>query len=228
MNMSKSILNCIKMDIDTLKELLLKIRIQLRKQQKEKWNRSLSFEEELFDRWERAKFLGFGTGTSIHQSSMVYGDVKVGKDTWIGPYTILDGSGGLEIGDNCSISTGVQIYSHDSVEKRVSDRRAKVTRDKTTIDNSCYIGPMAVIRKGITISNNSIIGAYSYVNKSVSPYTIVAGIPAKKIGKLKVNDKGQVEYIYKKEKDKFLANEKEIDKLKKKIEELEKRIKKDE
>ena len=81
----------------------------------DKWQRTLPFGDYIVDRWERARVLGFGEGTSIYDSSVVLGEVKVGKNTWIGPFTVLDGSGGLEIGSNCSISSGVQIYSHDSI-----------------------------------------------------------------------------------------------------------------
>ena len=62
------------------------------------YNRMLPFGDYLIDRWEKAKFLGFGEGTSIYDNVLVIGDVKVGKNTWIGPNVILDGSGGLEIG----------------------------------------------------------------------------------------------------------------------------------
>ena len=81
----------------------------------EKFNRSLPFNELLFDRWEKAAALGFGEGTSVFDSCIVLGNVSVGKNTWIGPNTILDGSGKLSIGDNCSISANVQLYSHDTV-----------------------------------------------------------------------------------------------------------------
>src|SRR4030095_3957719 len=70
----------------------------------QQFNRSLPFSEEIFDRWERAKKLGFGEGSSIYDSSYVFGEVKVGKNTWVGPFTIIDGSGKLEIGDHCTIS----------------------------------------------------------------------------------------------------------------------------
>src|SRR5215470_17429208 len=83
---------------------------KLRSDTQARWQRDLPFEELLFDRWERAKNLGFGEASSIYHSSYVYGQVDVGKNTWIGPHTVLDGSGGLTIGDNCSISAGVQIY----------------------------------------------------------------------------------------------------------------------
>lgn len=90
-----------------------------------KWDRSLPFCETIVNRWQRAKILGFGEGSSIYNSSFVFGNVKVGKHTWIGPFTIIDGSGGLEIGNYCSISSGVHIYSHDTTKWAVSGGKEK-------------------------------------------------------------------------------------------------------
>src|SRR5215218_4042343 len=64
----------------------------------ERWQRNLPLADYLVDRWEKARRLGFGAGSSIYDSSLVLGHVKVGENTWIGPFTVLDGSGGLEIG----------------------------------------------------------------------------------------------------------------------------------
>ena len=80
-----------------------------------KFSRTLPFGDYVVDRWEKARLLGFGEGTSIYDSALVLGDVSVGENTWIGPGTILDGTGGLSIGSFCSISAGVQIYTHDTV-----------------------------------------------------------------------------------------------------------------
>ena len=80
-----------------------------------KFKRTLPLADYIVDRWEKAKVLGFGEGASIYDSVLVIGDVKVGAKTWIGPFVVLDGSGDLEIGAYCSISAGVQIYSHDSI-----------------------------------------------------------------------------------------------------------------
>lgn len=58
------------------------------------FNRSLSLQDAIFNRWERAERLGFGKGANIYNSASVFGDVSVGENTWVGPSVILDGSGG--------------------------------------------------------------------------------------------------------------------------------------
>ncbi len=146
---------------------------------KEKFNRSLPFNELVFDRWERAKGLGFGQGTSIYDSSLVFGEVAVGDNTWVGPHTILDGSGGLSIGNNCSISANVQIYSHDSVEWATSGGVAAYGYDKTEVGNNCYIGPNTVIAKGVVLGDGCVVGANSFVNKSFEANSKIGGNPAK-------------------------------------------------
>lgn len=128
-----------------------------------RYKRKLPFGEYVVDRWEKAQLLGFGEGTSIYDSSYVYGDVLVGKNCWIGPYTILDGSGGLSIGNNCSISAGVQIYSHDTVQWAITGGEAERATARTQIGDNCYIGPNTVIAKGVTIGSGCIVGAGSLV-----------------------------------------------------------------
>lgn len=146
------------------------------------WNRTLPFGEYVVDRWEKAQRLNFGEGTSIYDSSVVIGDVSVGRNTWIGPFTILDGSGGLTIGDNCSISAGVQIYTHDSVQWAVSGGQNAVERAPTRIGSRCYIGPNAVIAKGVTIGDGCIVGANSLVLADIPAGSKAVGSPCRVIG----------------------------------------------
>ena len=162
-----------------------------------KWERLLPFNEMIIDRWDKARRLGFGEGTSIYDSTLVFGDVKVGKLTWIGPFTILEGSGGgIVIGDYCSISTGVQIYTHDSVKWAVSGGKIEYEKAPTHIGNCVYIGPLSVIAKGVKIGDHCIIGAYSYVDKDIPDFSIVRGQPAKIVGRVRLNENGEVEYEY--------------------------------
>jgi acetyltransferase-like isoleucine patch superfamily enzyme len=147
------------------------------------YSRSLPFNELISDRWEKAKELGFGNGCSVYDSSCVFGDVSVGENTWVGPFTILDGTGGLQIGSYCSISAGVQIYTHDTVEWAVSGGKQPYVYAPTKIGDNCYIGPNTIIVKGVTIGDGCIIGANSFVDKSFPAGSKMAGNPAKDIKK---------------------------------------------
>lgn len=146
---------------------------------KKEFNRVVSAGDYLFDRWEKARYLGFGEGTSIYDSAIVIGDVDVGKQTWIGPFVVLDGSGGLNIGSYCSISAGTQVYSHDSIEWATSGGKSEYQYEETTIEDNCYIGPNVIVQKGVIIGRGSIVGANSFVNKSIPPGSKAVGSPIK-------------------------------------------------
>jgi len=165
-----------------MKKYLIRAFSYLRYLKKKRYNRVLPVSELLTDRWEKARFLGFGENTSVYDLCYVFGDVKVGENTWIGPFTILDGSGGLVIGNNCSISAGVHIYTHDSVKWAQDSGREPYVYEKTVIGNNCYLGPNVVISKGVTLGDGCIVGANSFVNRSWGPNSKIAGNPAKEIG----------------------------------------------
>ena len=144
--------------------------------------RSLPFGDYVVDRWEKARLLGFGDGSSIYDSSLVIGDVRVGENTWIGPFTVLDGSGGLEIGSNCSISAGVQLYSHDTVERSLSGGSLPSVRTFTKIGSCCYLGPNVIVAKGVTIGDRVIVGANSLVNRDLPAGVKAFGTPCRVVG----------------------------------------------
>ena len=161
----------------------------------ERWNRSLPFPDEVFDRWERAAFLGFGEGASVYQSSVIIGDVTVGEGTWVGPNTILDGSAGLKIGAHCSISAGVQIYTHQTVAWSLSGGVADPARAPVTIGDRCYLGPAAIVSMGLKIGDQSVVGAGSFVNRDVPARSVVFGTPARVVGQVVESD-GAFELVY--------------------------------
>lgn len=176
-------------DLKTLHE-------KLRKKMRKDWNRVLPFEELLFDRWENAKFLKAKEGTSVYSNCYIYGKVIIGKNTWIGPYTLLDGSGGkLSIGNFCSISSGVQIYTHQTVKWALTGGKVSYEKKGTTIEDCCYLGPYSVVTMGTKIGKCSVIGAHSLVNSDIPPYSIAFGIPARIVGKVEING-NNVNYRY--------------------------------
>jgi acetyltransferase-like isoleucine patch superfamily enzyme len=148
-----------------------------RNETRDRWNRVLPIGDYLSDRHEKARYLGFGQGSTIYDSSIVIGDVRVGENTWIGPFTILDGSGGLEIGSFCSISAGVQIYTHDTVDWATSGGGTAPHYEPTIIGSNVYLGPNVIVSRGVTIGSGSIIGANSFVNKSIPANSRAWGSP---------------------------------------------------
>jgi len=164
-----------------------------------KYRRFVPFGDMVSDRWDKASKLGFGEGTSIYDSSLILGDVKVGKNTWIGPQTVLDGySAPLTIGDYCSISSGVQIYTHNTVKWSITGGAHKNESAPVAIGSCVYIGPGTIISKGVTIGEHVIIGACSYVDKPIPDFSVAWGQPARIIGKIEMNDDGtdySIKYI---------------------------------
>ena len=172
-------------NLNTLLEQLRALWSGLQRGMMQKWKRTLPMADYIIDRWEKARVLGFGEGTSIYDSSLVLGNVTVGKNTWIGPFTVLDGSGGLQIGDNCSISAGVQIYSHDTVDWAISGGKVGGTKDPVTVGSNCYIGPNAILAKGVSVGDGCIIGANSLVLTDIPPDSKAYGTPCRIYGSVR-------------------------------------------
>jgi acetyltransferase-like isoleucine patch superfamily enzyme len=152
---------------------------RLQAEKMRRFNRRVSVGDLLTDRHENAAAYGWGEGSTCYDNVLVIGAVKVGSRTWIGPNVILDGSGILEIGDNCSISAGVQIYTHDTVRWAISNGGVGADHSQTKIGNRVYIGPNTVIQRGVTIGDGAIIGAMSFVNRDVPPGARAWGTPAR-------------------------------------------------
>ena len=117
----------------------------------------------------------------------VVGSPIVGAGTWIGAFPVIDGSGGLTIGEGCDISSGVQIYTHSSARRCVSGRRYnEVEREPVHIGDRVFIGAGAVVNMGVTIGDEAVIGAGAVVTKNVAARTVVAGVPARVVASVEL------------------------------------------
>ena len=124
----------------------------------------------------------------------VTGDPDVGAGTWIGAFTVIDGSGGLTIGRGCDISSGAQIYTHSSVRRCVSGRAVtEVERAPVRIGDHVFIGAGAVVLMGVVIGDSAVVGAGAVVTADVAARTVVAGVPARPTGRV-VLDGDQVRF----------------------------------
>jgi acetyltransferase-like isoleucine patch superfamily enzyme len=125
---------------------------------------------------------------AYNEDAWIVGDPDIGEGTWIGPFTHLDGSGGLRIGAGCDISTGAQIYTHSTARRCVSARAYNIVdRASTILGDHVFVGAGAVILMGVTVGNGAVIGAGAVVTGDVAPYTVVAGVPARTIANVVVD-----------------------------------------
>ena len=134
--------------------------------------------------------------SKYNETTWIVGNPDIGKGTWIGAFTVIDGSGGLKIGKECDISSGVHIYTHSTAKRCVSGEkfskdgsidRKSIEKKQVKIGNNTFIGANSTILMGVAIGKHSIIGAGSVVTKNIPDYSVAAGTPAKVIGKIIIN-----------------------------------------
>lgn len=117
-------------------------------------------------------------GTDIRSGAKLH----IGKGSIIGDNSVLDARNGIEIGRDVNFSSGVQIWteqhSHaDPYFRCLSDRSYRVR-----VEDHAWIGPRVIVLHSVTIGKGAVVAAGAVVTKDVEPYSIVAGIPARKIG----------------------------------------------
>lgn len=176
---------------------LRRLQEALRAQTLDKYRRMNPFVEDLFDWKERGAFwAGENKDVTIYNSAVVLGDVSIGQGTWVGPNSALDGTGGLSIGAFCSISSGVQIVTHDTVKWALSGGKVPPEVAPIRIGDRCYIGSHAVITKGVRIGSHCIIGAGAVVTRDIPSFSIVAGVPGRIIGRVIMGADGDISLTY--------------------------------
>src|SRR5919106_5011767 len=95
-------------------------------------------------------------------------NLKLGKKTDIGAFTYLNAKYGVEIQDEVQIGSHCSIYTVSTID----DKHGKIT-----IKRNARIGSHSVIMPGVTVGENSIIGAFSFVNKDIPNNVIALGVP---------------------------------------------------
>ena len=105
----------------------------------------------------------------------------IGNNVGVSPNLTLFVRGSVEIGDEVIIGPNVTIVSENHIFKDIntSIRNQGTKRFGVKIGNNVWIGAGATILDGVTIGEGSIVAAGAVVTKSIEPFTIVGGVPAK-------------------------------------------------
>jgi acetyltransferase-like isoleucine patch superfamily enzyme len=108
------------------------------------------------------------------------GGISIGRNSYVGPNSVLFGAGGITIADAVLISPGVVITSQQhSFEVRAIDIRDQPLRfAEIAIERNVWIGSNATVLPGVRIGHGSVIGAGAVVARDVAPMSVAVGVPA--------------------------------------------------
>lgn len=96
--------------------------------------------------------------------------LELGLNTDIGAFTYINAKYGVEIQEKVQIGSHCSIYSWSTIDNK---------QGKVTIKTNAKIGSHSVIMPGITVGINSIVGAFSFVNKDIPDNVTAWGVPIK-------------------------------------------------
>jgi len=112
--------------------------------------------------------------------------ICIGDNVFIGNNTEFNISDRINIGNNCLIAAGCRFVDHNhGLEKKSLIRNQIVPKQEINLENDVWLGCNVVVLKGVSIGEGAVVGAGSVVTKSIPPYEIWGGVPAKKISERK-------------------------------------------
>lgn len=97
-------------------------------------------------------------------------NLELGKKTDIGAFTYINAKYGVKIEDNVQVGSHCSIYSWSTIDNK---------KGKVTLKKNAKVGSHSMIMPGVTIGENSIVGAFSFVNKDIPENVVAYGIPVK-------------------------------------------------
>lgn len=106
-------------------------------------------------------------------------NIHIGEGTVIGDKAILDGRSGIKIGKNVNFSTGVWIWTN---QHKVNDISFGIEGKPVIIEDRVWLSNRTIILPGVTVGEGAVVAAGAVVTKSVEPFVIAGGVPARKIG----------------------------------------------
>jgi acetyltransferase-like isoleucine patch superfamily enzyme len=133
-----------------------------------------------FKNWEYPE-IEDGKPTKYHWVVQYKDNLKLGYKTDIGAFTYINAKNGVVIEDFVQIGSHCSIYSISTIDHK---------EGQVVLKKNCCLGSHSVVMPGVTIGENSIVGAFSLVNKNIPDNVVAVGSPVRVIKKVSRNRDG--------------------------------------
>ena len=127
-----------------------------------------------FENWKHPE-IEEGRPTQYHWVVQHKEQFTLGYKTDIGAFTYINAKYGVTIEDNVQIGSHCSIYSVSTIDNK---------HGPVVLKKNCKIGSHSVLMPGVTVGENTVIGAHSFVNKDIPENVVAAGVPAAVIKKI--------------------------------------------
>lgn len=123
-------------------------------------------------------------GARLEQGIILHaygGSIRIGSNVFIGPYSVVYGNGGVDIGDDVLISMHCRILSSNHTIP-IRDRCIRWEPDilrPTKIGRDVWLGAGVTVLGGVSIGDGCVVGAGAVVSRDIPPFSIARGIPAR-------------------------------------------------
>lgn len=133
-----------------------------------------------------AEDVGVSIGNNVYLQEYVTinanrGHVRIGNDSWLGPYSLVYGNGGVNIGSDVIIAShcAINTVSHHADRADIPMNQQGTFCDPVTIEDDVWIGIGVIILQGVRVGRSSIIGAGAVVTRDILPGSVSLGVPAR-------------------------------------------------
>lgn len=130
--------------------------------------------EHRFENWQEPEIKD-GKPTKYGWVVKDIGLFQLGQKTDIGIFTYINAKKGVIIEDNVQIGSHCSVYSISTIDNK---------EGTVLLKKNCKIGTHSVIMPGVTVGENSVIGAFSFVTENIPDNCVAFGVPAKVIKKI--------------------------------------------
>lgn len=129
-----------------------------------------------------------GAGTIVRAGSMLLpsgGSITIGAHSSVNQYVVMNGMGGIRIGDNVMIAAFCSMFAANHIIDRTDipmRQQGMVSKGGIVVEDDVWLGTHTVILDGVTVGRGSVVAAGAVVSHDVEPYNVVGGVPARCIG----------------------------------------------